>query len=141
MKHIKLFEGFLSEKKKQKKKDKDEDPGTVLSNTTGIIATGEVTEKMSSKNDLGIEYKTDKDKFFKRNPKGGKWVEISKSEYDLKKSTKEDYVKEIKNSLEDYQSQGGRIGKTLIKAAVEGMEIGDKSLEKEVQKELENIFL
>lgn len=28
-----------------------------------------------------IEYKEEKGKFYKRNPKGGKWVEITKSEY------------------------------------------------------------
>jgi hypothetical protein len=42
MKYVKLYEGFLSEKKK---KEDEEDPGTELSNTTGIIATAEVTEK------------------------------------------------------------------------------------------------
>jgi len=41
MKHVKLFEGFLSEKKK---KEDEEDPGTELSNTTGIITAMEVTE-------------------------------------------------------------------------------------------------
>ncbi len=54
MKYVKLFEGFLSEKEsgeeldsfgnKKKKKKEVEDPGTVLSNTTGIIATAEVSE-------------------------------------------------------------------------------------------------
>jgi hypothetical protein len=42
MKYLKLFEGFLSEK--EKKEDEEKDPGTVLSNTTGIIASAEVAE-------------------------------------------------------------------------------------------------
>lgn len=51
MKHVKLYEAFLSEKEeldafgnKKKKKEEVEDPGTVLSNTTGTITNMEVSE-------------------------------------------------------------------------------------------------
>ena len=34
-----------------------------------------------------IEYKKVDDKFYKRNPSGGKWVEITKGEYESHKRT------------------------------------------------------
>lgn len=55
MKYLKLFEGFLLLKEeeldsfgnKKKKAEDEEDPGTVLSNTTGTITTMEVSENDS----------------------------------------------------------------------------------------------
>lgn len=54
--------------------------------------------------------------------------------------TKEDYVKSIKDSLEDHQSQGGKITKKVIKDSVSSMEVED-TIKQEVQTELEDIFL
>ena len=73
MKHVKLFEGFISSKKK-KEEEEEEDPGTELSNTTGIIATAEVTEGKKL-------FKKESGKFFMKLSPQGKWIEISKAEY------------------------------------------------------------
>ena len=66
---------------KKEEEEEEEDPGTELSNTTGMIATAEVTE---DKNPI-VAYKEEDGKYYKQNPTGGKWVEITKSEYESKK--------------------------------------------------------